>query len=182
MKNLHAPFFLVLSILLLLAGAAQSQGISRNEPRFSDRLVFGGNFGLSFGSYTSILVAPTVGYRVTDNFTAGLGLSYQYWRDNFYDVSNSIYGGMLYGRYNVFKGLFVEADFEMNNTLAYTFDNLGGYTSERKWIPSLLLGGGYYTGGNVGGFYISVLYDVIQNPNSPYYQIPIFRIGGGFSL
>ena len=42
------------------------------------RLVVGGGIGLGFGDITSISVSPMVGYRITDNFSAGVGFGYQY--------------------------------------------------------------------------------------------------------
>jgi len=81
--------------------------------------------------------------------------------------------------------VFVEADFEANNLEALTVvDPINQvYTLDRQWIPSLLLGGGYSSAiGNSAGFYISILYDVIQDPNSPYYRQPIIRAGVGVGL
>jgi len=166
---------------------------SHQQPKsnWTDRLMIGGSLGLSFGSVTYISIQPLVGYRVTNNFTAGLGINYQYWSEKYYDyvlnqyytVSSNIYGGSVFGRFTVFRGLFLEGDFEANNLLAYTFDATNSsYTTQRLWVPSLLLGGGYYGGGARGGFYVSILYDVIQNPNSPYYGIPVIRAGVGFGL
>jgi hypothetical protein len=153
------------------------------KPSFADRLAFGGNIGLSFGTVTYIEIAPLVGYRVTDAFTTGLGFRYIYYKDNYYDYTSNIYGGTVFARYRIFKGLFAEADFEANNLDAYTPDNSGGYTLERKWIPSLLLGGGYSSSiGRSAGFFISILYDVLQDPNSPYYGQPVIRAGVGFGI
>ena len=44
----------------------------RKEP-FKDRLFFGGNLGLYFGSLTYVNISPTIGYRFSDRFGAGLG-------------------------------------------------------------------------------------------------------------
>src|SRR5688572_5075953 len=44
------------------------------------RLIYGGGLGLSFGTITAVGVAPVLGYRITDNFAAGIGLGYQYLR------------------------------------------------------------------------------------------------------
>lgn len=155
-----------------------SQSYGDIKPAFKDRISVGGSFALSFGNITYIGVSPVVGYSITPKWTAGLGMSYYYWRDNVYNYENSIYGGLVFTRYIVYKGLFLEGNFELNNQYAY-------YTnpSEREWIPSLLLGGGYSSSmGENSAFYISVLYDVIQNINSQYYGIPVIRAGFGFGL
>jgi hypothetical protein len=75
--------------------------------------------------------------------TSGIGGSYYYWRDNYYNYETSIYGGLLFSRFDVYKGLYVEGDFEANNLDAYQVDYLGVVTLDRRWVPSLLLGGGY---------------------------------------
>jgi len=189
--TLHRNFFLLAFIVLLpyftLAQSDSSLNShpAKQKPPFSSRLAFGGYLGLSFGDITYVEIAPLVGYRVTDNFTAGLGLRYIYYKDNFYNYESNIYGGTIFGRYNIFRGLFVEADFEANNLEALTVvDPINQvYTLDRQWIPSLLLGGGYSSAiGNSAGFYISILYDVIQDPNSPYYRQPIIRAGVGVGL
>ncbi len=54
------------------------QNKTREKLTFSQRLVFGGDIGLSFGSITYIKIAPSVGYRITDRLTAGLGPIYIY--------------------------------------------------------------------------------------------------------
>jgi len=157
---------------------------------WTDRIYVGGNLGFSFGTVTYIEVAPLVGYRITNNWSAGLGGRYTYYKDNYYfpPYETSIYGAMAFTRYNIYKGIFAEADFEANNFEVYqpvfdTFGNFIRYDTERKWVPSLLLGGGYSQSiGGKSAFYISILYDVLQNPNSPYYGQPVFRGGVTFGL
>ena len=158
---------------------------SKPKTPLSDRIFVGGNVALTFGSITFVGASPIVGYKVSDDWSVGLGGSYYYYRDKYYNYSTSIYGGLLMSRYIVYKGLFVEGDFEENNQDALTIvDPIAGtFTLSRKWIPSLLLGGGYSQ--SIGGrsaFFISILYDVIQNPNSQYYRIPVIRAGFGFGL
>jgi hypothetical protein len=189
---MNSPLKLFIPALLLfsLSAFAQSDSSSVKQDAnpgkpLSDRIFIGGNAALSFGDITFVGVSPIVGYKVTDKWMVGVGGSYYYFRDNFYNYSTSIYGGLLMSRYIVYKGLFLEGDFEENNQDAITVtDPINGiYSLDRKWIPSLLLGGGYSQ--EIGGrssFFISILYDVIQNPNSQYYRIPVIRAGVGFGL
>jgi len=45
-------------------------------------------------------------------------------------------------------------------------------------VPSLLLGGGAaIPAGRSGAFTISILYDVLQNPLSPYYHQAVYGFG-----
>ena len=68
----------------------------RDKPSLKDRLFFGGNVGLSFGSLTYINVAPTIGYKITEKFGMGLGPTYTYYNDRRfvnYKYETQIYGG-----------------------------------------------------------------------------------------
>jgi len=189
MKFLRKNFLLLFIFFLPAICSAQhdSSSVSHGKPKppLSDRIFVGGNLALTFGSVTYIGVAPVVGYMLTPKWMAGVGASYYYFKDNYYHYESSIYGGLLMTRYVLFKGLFVEGDFEENNQDALTIVDpiLQTYTLSRKWIPSLLLGAGYSSSmGRNSAFYLSVLYDVIQNPNSQYYGIPVIRAGFGFGL
>ena len=187
LANNKILLFFLLVILLINTPFSGSAQMSTEEEKpkipFKDRVFIGGGLALSFGSYTYVGVSPVIGYRVTPRLTSGIGGSYYYWRDNYYNYETSIYGGLLFSRFDVYKGLYVEGDFEANNLDAYQVDYLGVVTLDRRWVPSLLLGGGYAAplGGNSAVF-ISVLYDVLQDPNSPYYGIPVIRAGVGFGL
>jgi len=185
-------YILVLS-MLMMGGFCFAQKDSTEthtkdqKPKvpLSDRIFVGGNAALSFGTVTYVGIAPIVGYKLTERWSAGVGASYFYYHDSYYNYSTSIYGGLLMSRYLIFKGLFAEGDFEENNQDALTVVDpiQGTYTLDRAWIPSLLLGGGYSQ--DIGGrsaFFISVLYDVIQNPNSQYYRVPVIRAGIGIGL
>jgi len=164
--------------------SAQTNLNSKPKKPLSDRIFVGGNLALTFGSITFVGAAPMIGYKVSDKWSVGVGGSYYYFRDNIYDVSASIYGGLLMSRYLLWKGLYAEGDFEENNQLVYALDlQTGDLLTQREWIPSLLLGGGYSQAiGDRSAFFISILYDVIQNPNSQYYRIPVIRAGIGIGL
>jgi hypothetical protein len=182
-----------LRIILILVGifyfscpsfAQVAGGDSTAKTPFKDRLFVGGSLGLSFGDYTFVEVAPIVGYKITDALSAGIGGRYSYVNvnDSYYGISYSYssYGGSLFSRYIVYKGIFLAAEFEANNFQVYKLvDPINGvFTSGRAWIPSLLLGGGYMQ--NAGGkasVFLSLLYDVLQDRNSPYYRIPVIRGG-----
>lgn len=179
---------LLLALLPVLAFAQKDSTDTTTKPEkpkspLSERIFIGGNAALSFGTVTYVGLAPIIGYKITDRWSVGVGASYFYYRDNYWNYSNSIYGGLLMSRYLVFKGVFVEGNFEENNQVIYALKPNGDLTTQRDWIPSLLLGGGYSQ--EIGGhsaLFISILYDVIQNPNSQYYRIPVIRAGIGIGL
>ncbi|MCS6916624.1 MAG: hypothetical protein RMK52_06340 [Chitinophagales bacterium] len=159
-------------------GRSDKQGMQGVPLR--ERLVFGGNIGLSFGDVTYIAAEPLVGYRLTPNLVTGIGMRYIYYRDNFYNYTTSIYGGSVFGRYYLVKGIFGETSFELNSLQAY--DPLDQQLS-RIWVPSWLVGAGYSSSlGRGAGFYFSILYDLLQDPHSPYYRQPVIRLGIGLGL
>lgn len=153
------------------------------DPR---RLVYGGGLGLSFGTITNVYIAPSIGYRFTDNFAAGITLGYSYYREkdafqipNLYtgnmktmDITQSIYSGSVWGRYVIIPNLFVQAEFEANNWDYYSmpsggfqYDKEGWaiYPKERMTVPSLLLGGGFRQPiGEYSSMFIMCMYDVLQ--------------------
>jgi hypothetical protein len=152
------------------------------------KLVFGGGLGLGFGTITNIYVAPSIGYRLTDKFTAGVSLGYNYFnqKDAFdsYNLNSgdtrtesftqSIYSASVWGRYFVLQNFMVQAEFEVNNIGFYNYDETlhdaqgwSYYAQNRLSIPSLLLGGGYRQPiGEHSYFFVMAFYDVLQDISS----------------
>ncbi|CAN5365627.1 hypothetical protein BH11BAC1_BH11BAC1_25860 [soil metagenome] len=168
--------------------SAQDQPVPPQQPPpeekgFWDKIYIGGNLGLQFGTTTVINVSPQIGYHVTDKFVPGIGLTYIYY--NFRDpYSNSryetnIYGGSVFGKYFFTQNIFAHAEYEELNLEGYDL-YLNKYT--RLWVPSLFVGAGYNQPlGQRGFIQLLVLFEVLQDRNSPYYRNnPIVRIGFGF--
>ena len=158
---------------------------AQEKPKFWDRIYFGGNLGLSFGSNSTVVdVSPIVGYKITERLSVGFGVTYIYYHVKIpsinYSYETSIYGGDVFTRYFFFDNLFghVEAG-ALNLDVPSQFFP---YTLKREWIPNFLLGAGYRAQmGEHSSFMIMLLYDVIDDPNSPF-QNPIFRVGFGFGI
>ena len=158
----------------------------KEKPSFKERIVYGGDIGLSFGSITYIKLAPVVGYRLTDRLTTGLGPIYIYERYKLYHWETSTYGGKLFASFTVYKGsdrqnilgigdIQLHVENEVINV--EKFDEIT--PNSRIWIDDLLVGGGLYQpiGGRFG-ISIFILWDVTQNRYSPYYNNnPIFKFG-----
>ena len=157
------------------------------KARISERLLFGGELGLSFGSITYIKIEPIVGYRVTDRLTMGLGPIYIYEKYKYYDWETSIYGGKAFVSFTVIKGsegggflslgnIQLHVENEVLNVEKYDFEN------QRIWIDNLLLGGGLFQPiGGRSGISIYILFDVTQNKYSPYYSNnPVIKFGFNF--
>lgn len=161
------------------------------DDKLFDRLVFGGNFGLSFGTYTNIDISPLVGYKITPKLTSGIGFIYQYVKyqdpyNNPYnytdDYKATVWGGRVFTQYDIFYGLFAHTEYEMQY-LKYEFLE-SPYDSGSVEIPALYLGAGYKLKlGENSALQILALYNFLYNSNDLFYMQPwTFRIGflGGF--
>lgn len=147
----------------------------KKEPKkvvpFKDRLVYGGNFGGYFGTFSYFQINPMVGYKTTNWWVNGVGVNYIYSGGR--GINQSIYGASLWSRAYVYKSLMLHSEFEM-----LSLDAKNSYGQRfHDTVPVWLVGGGFQN--NSGGIGLSVLflYDLIQDPNSPY-SSPVFRIGG----
>lgn len=162
---------------------AQEERAERTNaaPSIRDRIFFGGNFALSFGNVnTFVNISPRVGYRVTDRFSAGVGITYMYWRFNnrfaFNNVSTSVYGGNIFTRYAITNQIFAHAEGELLSAEDFTTQDEG----DRTLVPGLFIGGGYAVRlGNRSFLNIMVLYNLLydNNVSSPYTSPIDVRIG-----
>jgi hypothetical protein len=179
-------FFFI--ILLSLTGQIKAQIplSAGGKTPFNQRLYFGGNLGLQFGSVTYIDLSPLAGYMITNNFSAGVGITYRYLKyNNGIQYQTNIYGGRLFARHNLTflpAPLFVYGEYEnLNVELAKYNATHTDYYMTREWIPSLFLGGGLHQSfGKRGGFILTVMYNVIFDSertiylyNSPW----VIRVG-----
>lgn len=144
-----------------------------------DKVYYGGYANLSFGNYTVIGFEPMMGYKLTPKFSLGGKLTYEYIKDKRYSSTyeTSNYGFSLFSRFRITQGFYAHAEYSaMNYNL---FDSSG--ESERKWVPFLFLGGGISQPiSRNTWFNAEVLFDVLQNKNSPYKDWePFFSVGFG---
>jgi hypothetical protein len=169
------------------------------KPTFGQRLVYGGGFALGFGTITNIGASPVIGYRFTNKFLAGIGMGYQYLRvKDYYPLTDPasgktvyrpfishIYSPSIWARYIVWRNIFVHTEYE-HNFMSYRhwFNNTGNtpptieYISEKISVPSLLVGGGVRQPvTDRVSLVLVALYDVIQDPNSPYRGTLSIRFG-----
>jgi hypothetical protein len=157
-------------------------------PSAESKLYYGGNIGFSFwNDYFYLGVYPLVGYKVTPKLSLGAKIGYAYISDDRYEpfpaLNTSNYGGSLFSRYRIIPQLYAHAEFAYwsyeNISSFNTLDNT--YNTERYWVPYLLLGGGFSQ--NVGPnvwLFAEVLFDVINDENSPYESgEPFISFGAG---
>jgi hypothetical protein len=182
LKKLITLFSLFIVFIVVSNQTVSAQKYVDESSGIMDRLYFGGNFGLQFGSYTHIEASPIVGYMVSDKFSAGLGVIYQYFRirgnSQVGDYETNIYGGKLFGRYNFSQQLFGYTEYE-NINLDVIYNTSNGFELGRAWVPGFFIGGGYFQPiGNRAGFTVMALYNVLHNPaRSPYGSPLVLRVG-----
>ncbi len=149
-----------------------------------ERIYVGGNIGLQIGNLTtSVIISPTVGFRVTNRLTSGLGLTYQYYRNRgwgnlsgFTSVTH-IYGGSIYSRYSITRQIFVHTEYEALNLDSQMNWQVTPGERGRFWEQNYFLGGGYRTQiGSRAFLNIMLLYN-FNNNSVVHFQNPIFRFG-----
>lgn len=152
------------------------------EEKFWDKIVIGGNASLSFGTYTFVYLAPSVGYKFSENFVAGPGFIYQYVQLNqaynystgnyqkVEGIKSTVYGPKVFATYFLMdKFLFVGTQFEyLNHDFSY-YNNSGSLSEDNIWTPVLFLEAGISTPlGSKGFAQIGLRYNILDDPTSPY--------------
>ena len=141
-----------------------------------NRVVVGGGFGMTFGDYTYIEVAPTFGYYLTDNIIAGVGANYIYYEDKIFNYNTNIFGARVFGEY-LFENMPLLAHAEVETI------NFEQYIGKRINIVNLYVGGGIKQGfGNNSYFYILALWNLNETKESLYFNPPSPIIRGGIAI
>jgi hypothetical protein len=168
------------------------------------KIIWGGGIILSAGSgYANIGASPIVGYRITDRFSAGVGISYQYLKlknaytannsqgmPQNYDLETSMYTANAWSRYIIWNGIFAHVQPEINSlevlkpvdVLHPSGATIRTVGKERMFVPCLLVGGGIRQPISERVSFVGIiLYDVLKDNNSPYRGIDLrFGINVGF--
>jgi hypothetical protein len=143
--------------------------------RGPSRFYFGGSIGLLLSNdFTRVSVQPMAGYKLTPKASIGSRVGYEYLKDNRTDrdFESHSYGASVFTRYMVMRQAYAHAEFQ------YTSYDLGTY---RAWVPFLLLGGGYAQRlSPKSQLMVEMLFDVLQDPDSPYDSgEPVVNVGVG---
>lgn len=148
--------------------AKQTTPPSVYESQKESKIYYGGGIGFSFwGDYFRISVEPMVGYKITPQLSGGIKVTYEYINDSRSSISSTWhnYGGSLLLRYRIIPQLYAHVEYAY---MSYQY-TVSDFTSDRTWVPFLLLGGGYSQQISKNTWaYAQVLFDVIQDENSPY--------------
>lgn len=164
----------------------------RKEKSFFEKLTYGGNLGLQFGTYTAIEIQPRIYYAVTEKLSVGVGGTYSYYKysnnvSNPYlrGYSNNVYGFNALTFFQPFETLpiILQAEYEsLNWGAAYVDQTTNQIYTERIWSNNLFLGGGIRSRfGERGSAFFLILYNVTYDPNNSYYTLPyVLRVGFAF--
>lgn len=164
----------VLFIVMLLTSSLGYAQDSKENSR--DKWYTGGGVNFSAGNqFIAIGLNPILGYHFTEKISGGVGATASFIITDFY--TDKFYGANVFGRYNITNELFAQSEFHMTNVL----DRLTVVGEEilesRVWSPQWFVGGGYRSSvGNNMFVNITVLWDVIEDENSPYIN-PYIRGG-----
>jgi len=182
-RSLRIAILIVAFCTSTLFSFAQEQGEEKEEKVKGfqkEKLFVGGNFGLTFGSYTLISISPQIGYRFTDFVAAGVGLNLQYVQikekytngELYWKSTQGVTGLNVFGRLYPLRQFMIQVQPEMNyifgNEIYYDTNPEQEYKLDAQIVPSLLVGGGLVIPSGRGALITSVFYDVLQDPASPY--------------
>lgn len=194
MRGIERFGLLIVLILVLSCSLLKAQW--EEKPPLRERLFFGGNFGLQFGTVTNIEISPLAGIYLTPRLAVGPGIRYEYFKSNYpgyVPYETHIYGGTVFARYMAIKdlseaiglglnfGLFGHAEYEILSLESKYFKIGAPPDADGRFnLHSVLIGGGIFQPiGRRGGFLIMVLWNLNETASSPYSN-PIFRIGFNF--
>jgi hypothetical protein len=175
-------------VILFAAHLAMAQDdVPEGKGFQKEKLFAGGNFGLTFGDYTLINISPQIGYRFNRFLAAGVGINGQYvsikqrdyYGNTISKVAQGVAGLNVFGRFYPFQQFMLQVQPEGN----YIFGKQTYYQPREEFkidaqiVPSLLMGGGLVLPAGRGAMIVSVMYDVLQRPYSPYGKQPIYNFG-----
>jgi len=141
-----------------------------------DKVYTGGGLGLQFGTITLINIAPDIGYRITERYSAGVGFRYMYFSDKRYNppYEVNIYGGSVFNRFIVTNFFFLHGEYEILN---------GPWKSQfpknRFNIYNVWVGGGLSQGSGNASINIMALWNLNDEGYLPNPQI---RMGVSIGL
>ncbi len=131
---------------------------------FKERLYVGGRADLFFANnYGLFGLGPLVGYKITENLSAGINSTIRYSVNGNNNRSGWEFGAGPFARC-VFSPVLLHGELEMMNhpeTSAFS-------TAKRRFTPMAWLGLGFIQGDEDNYMYFLFKYDFIDDPASPY--------------
>ena len=141
----------VVVLIAMICITGFGQDTSKERPPLSERLFFGGSFGLQFGTITNIEASPVIGLWVLPRVAVAAGPSYQYYKDPV--DATAIYGGKAYLQITLIQdlnniipigintGIFVQSEYQ-GLSLERSFWSLVPDGNGRIYMGTFLAGAG----------------------------------------
>jgi hypothetical protein len=162
--------------------AAQETPPPAAAPKKKREIFYGGTIGLTFGDYMRIAISPMIGTMLNPRVAVGVEATYEYIEQDAYGKTfkSSNYGGGAFARFFPIPRIYGHAEFDY---MSYELQ-ISNSESDRTWVPFLLLGGGLVQRLNARtALTIEVLFDVLQDDNSPYDSgEPFVSVGVGVGI
>jgi hypothetical protein len=137
--------------------------------RARDNMFYGGGLGLGYSNGWILNVSPQVGVQYKKVIGAGVGFDYQYYGST--AASFQSIGPSVFARTKAFGALLLQAEYVQ----LYLKESYLGQSYSYN-APMFLIGGGYQDGGDNGGLFLMIMWDLIQDPYNPL-PMPIIRAG-----
>jgi hypothetical protein len=166
------------------AAPLHAQRAGRPESPWSAAGAFywGGSISVRYGRTSGIGIYPLVGYNITSRWSAGVRVGYEvWWRERFAEtLTTHAFAGGLFSRFRLIPQIYLHAEGGAGNYDRILFTG----ESDRVTYPFLFLGGGYSRrAGRRTWLLLEVLYEVIQDGNSPYDGGgPVIAVGVGIGF
>lgn len=171
--------------------ASPNQNEEKALPAWREKLVFGGGASLGFGNNSNIMLAPQLGYRLSNRWIAGVGYLFNYvritqtWDNNSGNIVRlpepleyTIQGPNAFVNFFPFESIFLGSQFEyLKHKLPSANPITGNWSAEALSTPVLWVQGGYRQ--SLGGrsfAQIGLRLNLLHDDRSPYSQswMPIF--------
>ena len=134
-------------------------------PSFLDRVYTGGGFGFSSTSNETFLsLSPLAGYMITRKLSVGLGITYQYYNNSFYNADDHRYGGKVFVMQMLVYQFFLYGEYNFINLNPQPWQE----SFPRETYTRTMLGGGFSQPLGRASFNVIAAYDLSHNNSSPY--------------
>ena len=188
MKKLVVVIAAVLCSVTLWA-----QDGEESRTSFKEKLFAGGGFGVAVGRFTLLSLSPQVGYRFNKYLSSGLGFNLQYasqkekdfYGNDYRKIVQGITGLHAFARFYPVQKFVLQVQPEGNYIFGkqiFYQPEEQSYKLDAEIVPSLLAGGGLVMPTQNGAFLTTVMYDLLQRPDSPYGNRPIVNVTYNFNL
>jgi len=142
--------------------------------RFIDDVRFGGGINIGLGnSYSTFAISPSAIYDFSNEFSAGLSVTYVYVKNkSIQNSTTNLCGGSVLALFRPINNIQISTEFEnLKINQKYSFQ-----TEISQWQTALYFGLEYVTGNIAMGLRYDVLYDKVTNITSSSALNPVFRV------